>query len=373
MPRRFAFLFLALLWASPSHAEIKIGVASALTGPVAAMGNQMRNGAEQAVADLNAKGGLNGEILAVIPADDRADPKEAVSVAQKFISEDIKFVLGHLTSGASNAAVKEYAENGVLMITASATSPSLTEQGLWNVFRVVGRDDQQGNYAADYILKHFKGRKIAIVHDKGSYGKPLAEVVKARLNENGVQETLFDGINPGEKDYSALISRLKNQNIDLLYFGGYYTEGGLIIRQLRDQGLSTQVIGADGLANAELGQIVGEGVAGTLLTFAPDPAKDPNAKAIVASLQARNIDPTGFTIPSYAAVQVLAQAATEAKSFEPKKIADVLHSGKVFDTVIGPLSYDGKGDLTKASYVMYEWKKESDGKLTFTELPADSQ
>ena len=361
------------LYAAPASAEVKIGVGTGLTGPHAAMGAQMNNGVEQAVADLNAKGGILGEQIVVVPGDDRSDPKEAVSVAQKLISDDVKIVIGHLTSGATAATVKEYADAGVLMVTPSATSPAITEQGLWNVFRVIGRDDQQGEYAAEYILKNDKDKKIAIVHDKGSYGKPLADVVKTALNKGGVTEVLYDGINPGEKDYSALVSKLKNLNVDVVYFGGYYAEAGLITRQLRDQGSNIEIIGGDGLANAELGQIAGEGVIGTKLTFTPDPANSPAAKPIVDALKAKNIDPSGFTLSSYAAIQVVAQAAEEAKSLEPKKIADVLHSGKTFSTVIGDVSYDSKGDLQKAGYVMYDWKKDNDGKLVYTEISTDSQ
>lgn len=366
LPVFVAFLFLG----SPVYAEIKIGIGTGLTGPHSSMGQQLLTGAEQAIEDINAKGGVLGEKLVSVPGDDRSDPKEAVSLAQKFISNDVKFIVGHLTSGASMATAKEYADAEVLMITPSATSPALTEQGHWNILRTVGRDDEQGIYAADYILKNFKNKKIAVVHDKASYGKPLADVVKKSLNGSGIAEVLYEGVNPGEKDYSALVSRLKNLGVDILYYGGYYSEAGLIIRQMREQGMAgTIVMGGDGLYNDELGQIAGDSVIGTLMTFVPAP-QTAEAKRVVKTLRAKNIEPSGFTLTSYAAVQLLSQAATEAKSIEPRKIAETLRSGKAYETVLGLLSYNNKGDLTKAGYVMYEWKKDSNGKLVYTEIAA---
>lgn len=363
-----------LLGASPVSAEMKLGLASDLAGPNAAMGVTMRTGVEQAVAEINAKGGILGEQIVIVPGDDRSDPKEAVSVAQKFISSDVKFVIGHLTSGASNATSKEYAESGVLMISPSATSVAFTSQGLWNVARTAGRDDQQGQTAGEYILANFKDKKIAIIHDKAAYGKGLADETRKVLNAGGVTEVIYDGINPGEKDYSALASRLKSLNVGLLYYGGYYSEAGLVIRQMHDQGMTdTLVIGGDGFYNDELGQIAGDGVVGTLFTYNADPQKNPAAQTIINDLKAKKVDTSGFVLPSYAAVQVLSQAVEETKSFESKKVSETIRSGKIFNTVLGPLSYDSKGDLTKAGYVIYEWKKDENGKLVYTEKVATSQ
>jgi branched-chain amino acid transport system substrate-binding protein len=377
MLQRFfiACAFASLVFIShPALAEMKIGVGTDLTGANASMGLQMRAGVEQAAADINAKGGINGEQLSVSLGDDRSDPKEAILVAEKFIGQDVKFVIGHLTSSGSIATSKEYAEGGVLEISSTATNPVFTDQGLWNTFRTAGRDDQQGQIAGEYILANFKDKKIAIVHDKAAYGKGLAEQTRKTLNAGGVKEVLYDGINPGEKDFSALVSRLKNLNVDILYYGGYYGEAGLILRQMRDQGMTnTVMIGGDGLYNDELGQIAGDGVIGTLMTFNADARKSPAAKAAVDAFKAKGVDSSGFVLPSYAAVQVLAQAVEAAHSTDPKKVAEVLRSGKTFDTVLGPISYDNKGDMTKANFVMYEWKKNASGKLVYVEKTAASQ
>jgi branched-chain amino acid transport system substrate-binding protein len=264
-------------------------------------------------------------------------------------------------------ASEVYAENGILMITPSATNPKVTERGLWNVFRTCGRDDQQGKLWSDYILKNLKDKKVAIVHDKTTYGQGLADAAKGYLNEAGFKEVLYEGVNTGEKDYSALVSKIKASGADILLWGGLHTEGGLIIRQMRDQGLKTVMMSGDGITSDEFATIGGDGVIGTLMSFGPDPRKNAAAKEVVDKFKAKNFEPEAYTLYSYAAVQIMAQAAEEAKSVDPKKMADVMHSGKVFKTVLGDISYDKKGDRTTVDYVMYVWKKGDDGKIGYAQ------
>ena len=176
---------------------------------------------------------------------------------------------------------------------------------------------------------------------------------------------LVEGVNPGEKDYSALVSKLKSANVELVYYGGYHTEAGLILRQMRDQGLKAILIGGDGLAPKEFVQIAGDAAEGTLMTFSPDARKNPKAQAAVAALKARNIDPDAYTLYTYAAVQVLARAAAETGSSNGKVLADWLHRGQTIDTVVGPIAYDKKGDITRPDYVMYAWTKGADGKIDY--------
>ena len=369
MTRRFglSLSLLALLAASPAFADVKIGIGIPSTGPNAAFGEQIKRGVDQAVADINAKGGINGEKIVTIVGDDRSDPKEGVSVANKFISEDVKFVVGHFNSGVSIPASREYADGGILMISPASTNPDLTDKGGWNVFRTCGRDDQQGKVAGEYISQHFKDKRVAVIHDKTPYGKGLADETLKTMNVGGVKEVFYDGINVGEKDYSALISRLKQLKADYLYFGGLYAEAGLLIRQMRDQGLKTVMISGDGIVSNELASVAGSGVIGTLMTFAPDPRKNPSAADVVKTFKDKGIDPEAYVLVSYAAMQVIAQAAIEAKSNEPRKVADIIHSGKAFDTVTGALSFDNKGDIKQLGYVIYEWNKNSDGKITYAE------
>jgi branched-chain amino acid transport system substrate-binding protein len=145
----------------------------------------------------------------------------------------------HFNSGVTIPASEVYQENGMLVITPAATNPKLTDRGMWNVFRTCGRDDQQGRLWADYAKQHFKGKKIAVVHDKTTYGQGLADAAKGFMNKDGIKEVLYEGVNTGEKDYSALVSKIKASGADILMWGGLHTEGGLIVRQMRDQGLKT--------------------------------------------------------------------------------------------------------------------------------------
>src|SRR5467141_2558943 len=307
-------LGLGLAFADGASAQVKLGVAGPITGGSAAFGAQLKNGVEQAVEDINAQGGLLGQKIQVFVGDDRADPKEGVSVANKFVGDGVKFVVGHFNSGVTIPASEVYQENGMLVITPAATNPKVTERNMWNIFRTCGRDDQQGAVAADYILKNFKGKKIAVVHDKTTYGKGLADETKKALNKNGVTEVLYEGINTGDKDFSALVSKIKSAGADLVYWGGLFTEGGLIVRQMRDQGVKAPLMGGDGITSDEFATVGGPGVEGTLMTFAPDPRKNPAAAAAVKAFAAKNINPEAYTLYAYAGMQVIAAAAADAKS-----------------------------------------------------------
>src|SRR5689334_10469114 len=354
-----------LAFSGAANAQIKLGVAGPITGPNAAFGAQLKNGTEQAVEDINAAGGIMGQKITTTVGDDVSNPKQGVSIANKFAGDGVKFVVGPFNSGVTMPASEAYQENGILVITPSATNPKITERGLWNVFRTCGRDDQQGAVAAKYILAKFKGKKIAIVHDKTTYGQGLADETKKAMNKGGMKEVLYEGVNVGEKDYSALVSKIKASGADLVYWGGLHTEGGLIVRQMRDQGLKAPMMSGDGITTDEFASIGGPGVEGTLMTFGPDPRKNPEAKAIVKKFAAKNINPEAYTLYSYAAMQVIAMAAADAKSLDPKKVAEATKSGKAFKTVIGDLAYNKKGDITRLDYVMYTWKKGPDGKITY--------
>jgi branched-chain amino acid transport system substrate-binding protein len=357
----------AMAVAGSAQADIKFGMTGPLTGPNAAFGAQLKNGVEQAVEDINAAGGILGQKIVLTYGDDVSDPKQGVSIANKFAGEGVKFVIGPFNSGVTMPSSEVYQENGILEITPSATNPKITERGMWNIFRTCGRDDQQGAVAAAYILKKFKGKKVAIVHDKTTYGQGLADETKKGLTKGGMKEVLYEGVNVGEKDYSALVSKIKASGADLVYWGGLHTEGGLIVRQMRDQGIKAPLMGGDGITTDEFASIGGPGVEGTLMTYGPDARKNPAAKAAVDKFRAKKFEPEAYTLYSYAAVEVIKQAAEQAKSLDPKKVAEVIKSGKKFKTVIGELSYDKKGDVTRLDYVMYVWKKDPSGKITYVE------
>jgi len=344
--------------------DVTVAVAGPMTGGESAFGRQMKNGAEMAVADINAAGGVNGKKLALNVEDDACDPKQARSIAEKIAGAKIPFVAGHYCSSSSIPASEAYADGNVLQITPASTNPKFTDSGLWNVARVCGRDDQQGLVAAQYIAKNFKGKNIAILNDKTTYGKGLADETKKALNKAGITEKMYESYNKGDKDFNAIVSRLKRDNIDLVYVGGYHQESGLILRQMRDQGLKTILMAGDALADKEFASITGAAAEGVLFTFGPDPRNKPTAKSIVEAFKKKSIDPEGYTLYTYAAFQVWKQAAEKAKTTDAKKVAAAMKQG-TYDTVLGKLSFDPKGDITILDYVVYKW----DAKGNYAELP----
>lgn len=360
-------LVFGLTLAQAANAQVKLGVGGPLTGSAAAFGAQIKNGAEQAAEDINAAGGINGQKVQLFVGDDGSDPKQGVSVANNFAGEGVTFVIGHFNSGVTMPSSEVYAENGILQITPASTNPNVTERGLWNIFRVCGRDDQQGLVAGTYIAEKLKGKKIAIVHDKTTYGKGLADETKKAINAKGLKEVLYEGVNTGEKDFSSLVSKIKAAGAELVYWGGLHTEGGLILRQMRDQGVNATLMGGDGIASDEFAAIAGPAAEGTLMTFGPDPQKRPEAQAVLKKFEARNFKPEAYTLYSYAAVQILQAAAEAAKSLDPQKVSAQMKSGKPFKTVIGDIGFDKKGDITRIDYVMYSWKKLPDGRITYVE------
>src|SRR5450631_3012966 len=333
-----------LTFAGAAHADVVMGVAGPITGPNASFGAQLTNGVNQAAADFNKSGGILGQKIDVEQGDDVSDPKQGVSVANKFVGDGVKMLVGHFNSGVTIPASEVYADNGVLFITPSATNPKVTDRKLWDAFRTCGRDDQQGKLWADLALGQLKDKKIAIIHDKTTYGQGLADAAKGFMNAGGKKEVLYEGVNPGEKDYSAVVSKIKASGADYVMWGGLHTEAGLIIRQMRDQGMSTVMISGDGITDNEFASIGGPGVEGTMMSFGPEPRNNPNAKEIVAAIKAKGFEPEGYTLYSYAAMQIMKEAAEATKSLDPKKMAEYMHSGKPFKTVIGDISYDKKGD-----------------------------
>ncbi len=344
--------------------DITIGVAGPLTGQYATFGQQFKNGAELAAADLNAAGGVLGKKIKLDIEDDACDPKQARAVAEKLVGLKVPFVDGHFCSGSSIPASDVYAEAGVLQITPASTNPKFTERGMWNTFRVCGRDDQQGAVAGKYLAAHYKGKNVAILHDKSTYGKGLADETKAAINKAGLKEKLYEAYTAGEKDFNALVSRMKAANIDVVYVGGYHTEAGLILRQMRAQGMKAQMISGDAIATQEFWSITGDAGEGMLFTFGPDPTKRPTAAAVVKRFKEKGINPEGYTLYTYAAMQVWAEAVKKAKTTDPKKVAATIKAGK-WNTVLGPISYNKKGDITKLDYVFYKWSK--DGKYSEVE------
>jgi len=356
-----AALLAAIAVSAPAAAEIVISTAGPMTGQYASFGEQMRRGAEMAVRDLNAAGGVLGQKLRLEVGDDACDPKQAVAVANQLAGKGVRLVAGHFCSGSSIPASNVYAEENVLQISPASTNPKLTERGLGNVFRVCGRDDQQGLVAGNFLADKFKGKTIAVIHDKTAYGKGLADETRKTLQKRGVKVKLYEAYTAGEKDYTALISKLKVNGVDVLYVGGYHTEAGLMARQMRQQGMSTVLVAGDALVTDEYWSITGAAGEGTLMTFSPDPRKNPIAAGLVARFRKSGYEPEGYTLYTYGAIQAWAQAVESVKSTDTGKVIKVLKSGS-FKTVLGDIGFDRKGDVTAPGYVLYKW---SNGKYDY--------
>src|SRR5215470_7244661 len=350
------------LMATPAFAQIKIGSAGPMTGANAAFGEQLRRGAEMAVKDINAAGGVNGQKLELVIGDDACDPKQATAVANKLVSDKVIFVAGHYCSGSSIPASDIYKEAKILQITPASTNIKLTDdaaaKGNTTVFRTCGRDDVQGATVGAYIIKNNKNAKIAVLHDKSPYGKGVADETVKALAKGGVKPAMYEAYNDTDKDFTALINKMKQAKIDMIVLGGYHTAAALMIKQSREQGFGAQMVGFDSLETAEFAQLGGAATNGVLMSFPPKAEDDPKNAALVKKFRDAKYNPEGYTLFSYAAVKVWAEAANKAKSTDPAAIAKVLRSGK-FDTAVGNLEFDQKGDIKNPVYDIYAWK---DGK-----------
>lgn len=356
MPAYWLLALTLLFFTSPAHAEIAIGLIAPLTGQYAVFGEQIRHGAEQAVTDINAAGGVLGDKLKLVTADDACDPKQAVAAANQMVSKDVNYVVGHYCSGSAIPASKIFLEEKRIMISPGATNPALTDQGGDSIFRVCGRDDRQGAVIAAVIAKEFGKARVALLNDKSAYGRGLADQTKKILNQAGIQETLFESYGAGEKDYSALVAKLKQNAIDVVFIGGYHTEAGLITRQLREAGSKAQIFGGDALVTNEFWSITGPAGEGVLMTFGPDPRKKKDAETAVKTLRAAGYEPEGYTLYAYATVQVFAEALKKAAANDVNKVIATLHKDR-FKTVLGDLGFDAKGDVLAPTYVLYQWSK----------------
>lgn len=339
--------------------DIGIAVAGPMTGQLANIGDQFKQGAEAAVKAINEKGGVLGRQLKLSIEDDVCDPKQAVSVANRIVANGIEFIDGHACSGSSIPASAVYAESGALMMSPASSNPVLTDdaakKGWPTIMRLYTRDDAQGAFIGPWIAEKYKGKNVVVLHDKSAYGQGVADAVKATMNAGGLTEVLYEGINAGEKDYSALVTKLKELKADVVYFGGYHPEAGLILRQSAEQSLKYQLIMPDSIASPEFWQIAGPAGEGTLFVFPSDPQAKPEAKEAVEKIKAGGFVPEGFTLFSYATIQAFAQGIERAGTDDPMKVAEALKDGKPISTVVGDVVFDEKGDLKNASYDINQW------------------
>ncbi|WP_252177109.1 branched-chain amino acid ABC transporter substrate-binding protein [Endozoicomonas sp. 4G] len=334
---------------------IKIALAGPVTGPLAQYGDMQFAGAKMAVEQINKQGGVNGKQLEAVVYDDACDPKQAVAVANKIVNDDIRFVVGHLCSASTQPTTDIYEDEGILMITPASTAPDITSRGYELIFRTIGLDSLQGPTAGNYIVESIKPKRMAVIHDKQQYGEGIATAVKDTVEKAGVDVAVFEGVTPGDKDFSALIAKLKKEDVDFVYYGGYHPELGLILRQSAEKGLKAKFMGPEGVGNKDISAIAGPASEGLLVTLPKSFDQDPANAKLVAAFKAKGEDFTGpFVFPSYSAVQVMAEGMELTKSENPDKVADALRSN-TFSTPTGSLAFDGKGDLKDFSFVVYDW------------------
>ena len=345
-----------------AQADVKIGVAGPMTGANAAFGEQYMKGAQAAADAVNAAGGVNGEKIVLVKGDDACEPKQAVTVAKDLTNQKVAGVVGHFCSSSTIPASEIYDEAGIIAITPGSTNPQVTERGLGAMFRMCGRDDQQGIVAGDYIVDVLKGKKVAVIHDKDTYGQGLADATKAQLIKRGVTPVIYEGLTRGEKDFSALVTKIRAAGADVVYFGGLHPEAGPLVKQLRTEGLKdVKFMSDDGIVTDELVTTAGgpQYVDGVLMTFGADPRLLPDSKAVVEQFRKAGTEPEGYTLYAYASVQALAAGFNGAKSNKGEDAAKWLKSHSV-KTVMGEKTWDAKGDLKVSDYVVYQWDK--DGK-----------
>ncbi|OQX38112.1 MAG: leucine ABC transporter subunit substrate-binding protein LivK [Oceanospirillales bacterium LUC14_002_19_P2] len=341
--------------AAQADETLKIGLAGPVTGPVAQYGDMQFTGAKAAIEQINLAGGINGKMLEGVVYDDACDPKQAVAVANKIVNDDIRFVVGHLCSSSTQPASDIYEDEGILMITAASTSPDITTRGYQMIFRTIGLDSMQGPTAARYITDSIKPERVAVIHDKQQYGEGLATSVRDNLKASGINVVMFEGVTPGDKDFSALVAKLKKEDVDFVYYGGYHPELGLILRQSAEKGLQAQFMGPEGVGNKDISGIAGEASEGLLVTLPKSFDQDPKNKALVDFISDKNEDPSGpFVFPAYAAVQVMVDGMKLAGSESPEAVAEALRANS-FNTPTGTLSFDDKGDLQDFNFVVYSW------------------
>lgn len=338
---------------------IKFAIAGPFTGALTQYGEMVKQGVDTAVEQFNADGGVLGKKIEVVLMDDACEPKQGPVVANRIVNDEIGYVIGHVCSGATIAATDIYNDEGVVMISASATAPAVTDgKNYETIFRTIGRDDQQGPAAAKMIIEQIKPSKVAVLHDKQSYGQGIASAVKADLEKGGVEVVLFEGINAGDSDYSAVITKLKGSGADFVYYGGYHPEMGLLLRQGAEQNLGIPFMGPEGVGNPDINAIAGEAVEGMLVTLPADFTQDASNEALVKAFKEKGRDPSGaFQMTAYAATQALVAGLKGVGKDDPVAVAKYLHENEV-KTPIGTISWNEQGDLKEFKFDVFEWHKD---------------
>ena len=346
-----AALLLAAGCTSQDRNVVRIGAAGPMTGDQSKMGIDLRNGAELAVAEWNEKGGVLGKKIELIAGDAQADPKQAVSIANKFVNQKVTAVVGHWNSNCSINASPYYNTANIVAISPASTNPRLTRQGFKTIFRVCGTDDQQGGVAAEFVLKNLKPKRIAIVHDKTTYGQGLADFFKKAI-EGKVPVVYYDGIQTKDPDYKAVLTAINEKKPDVYFFGGVYPEAGRLVRQAKEVGMTIPMVTGDGVYDPTFMSIAGKAAEGTYVTFGKDPSGLPTNKAFNDRYRAKYGEPGPYSIYAYDATNIILASIKATGSTDGLTLAGHI-SKSSFPGAFGEISFDQYGDVTRAPYVVW--------------------
>ncbi len=357
----------AFVGCQKSSNTIKIGLAAVQSGSDAAIGATMLNGAQIAIDEWNAKGGVLGKKIETISLDDEAKPDKAVNVAQTLVDDGVVAVIGHLNSNCTIPASRVYSDGKVIQITPGSTNPQYTEQSFPYAFRICGRDDQQGPVSGAFLHDVLKLNKIAILHNKSSYGEGLATEVKKAFEAKGGTVTMFQGIGQDESDFRANISVIQGSGAEGFFWGGMYGQGGPLLVQMRQAGLNVPFSTGDGCFDHAFIDTVGANAANTYLSFGKDYHAIPAAQSFLQKYKEKyQSDEGAYSVYGYDAANVLLTAIAQAGTTDPDKVSAIMKS-QPFDTILGKIQFDAKGDVTQSGYVIWTIK---DGK--FQVVPGNS-
>ena len=338
---------------------IKLGVAGSHSGDLASYGLPSINAAKLVVADINAKGGIDGKQVELLVEDDVCKPEVATNTATKLVSQKVDLVLGHICSGATKAALPIYKDSGIIIMSPSATNPALTQSGDYpNFFRTIASDDAQARAEVDFAFDRLKAKKIAVVHDKGDYGKGLAEYAKRFIDESGGkgEVVLFEGVTPGAVDYSAVVQKIKRSGADAVIFGGYHPEASKIITQMRKKRIKIPFISDDGVKDDTFIKVAGKYAEGVYATGPQDNSANPLSKtAIESHKKTYKTDPGAFYENAYSAALALLNAVDQAGSTQFEALKKALQTSDVV-TPLGTIRFDEKGDAVGVGFTMYQVK-----------------
>jgi len=341
---------------SAVKADITIAAVGGMEGPFSKMGEEFKQGTRGAVERLNEQGGLLGQKVKFIVRDDNCNADQAKKVATELVALKVSMVMGHLCSDTSIAASDIYEKNGIIEISPASTNPKLTERGLKYIFRTTGRDDMQGFVIAEHILRNYKTKSIGIIVDDNGYSKGVAEIAKKFLNKGGMHEVFFKTAPAEPFDFSAILTEVEKQKVELLLYPALPGPMFGLAAQMKKKGMKIRVVGADAFSGIKFTKENRRDFDGMQFSFPPDPKDDRRNRPIVKKYKAQGYKPEAFTFYSYAAVQAWAQAVHKAGSLNAADVSNALRSEK-FDTVLGQISFDEKGDITNPGFVMYFFNK----------------